>query len=79
AAHIPATLNVETADRLMAEAARALAGGTAFPVVPEMGAYWGPLDAALRTVFDDEEAKPDEVLQQAFEAVVEGVKQIREP
>lgn len=79
AAHIPATLNVDVPDRLITEAAKALAMGTTFPVIPEMGAYWGPMDAALRTFFDDEKARPEAVLQEAFEGVVKGIQQIRNP
>lgn len=79
AAHIPVTLNVDVPDRLIVEAAKALAMGTTFPVIPEMGAYWGPMDAALRTFFDDEKAKPEAVLQEAFEGVVKGIQQIRNP
>ncbi len=74
--HLPAALNVELADRLMQEATRALEGGTAFPVIPEMGAYWAPMDAAIKSVLNDD-VEPAKALQEAYDAVLEGIQQIR--
>ena len=42
-----------TPDRLRQQVVAAFEGGTAFPVIPEMGAYWGPMDTALKSVFDE--------------------------
>ncbi|MFZ5917197.1 MAG: sugar ABC transporter substrate-binding protein [Chloroflexota bacterium] len=74
--HIPATAGVEISDPLMQQAANAFAGGAAFPVIPEMGAYWGPMDTALKSVFD-EGADPAAALQQAYNTIVAAVADIR--
>ncbi|MBC8264913.1 MAG: extracellular solute-binding protein [Anaerolineales bacterium] len=74
--HIPAAAGVEVADPLLLQATEAFAGGAAFPVIPEMGAYWGPMDTALKSVFD-EGADPADVLQQAFETITAAIKEIR--
>ncbi len=76
AAHLPAVMNVELSDRLMQEATTALAGGTTFPVIPEMGAYWSPMDAALYAVLN-EDADPAKALQEAFDAVTAALKDLR--
>jgi arabinogalactan oligomer/maltooligosaccharide transport system substrate-binding protein len=74
--HIPAVAGVEVTDALMAQAVTAFEGGTAFPVIPEMGAYWEPMDNALKSVFD-EGADPAAVLQQAENSVVAKIAEIR--
>jgi arabinogalactan oligomer/maltooligosaccharide transport system substrate-binding protein len=76
AGHIPAVSGVEITDPLMAQAAEAFAGGAAFPVIPEMGAYWGPMDTALQSVFD-EGADPAAALSQAYNSVTAAVAEIR--
>jgi arabinogalactan oligomer/maltooligosaccharide transport system substrate-binding protein len=76
AGHIPAAAGVEVTDPLMAQAVEAFAGGAAFPVIPEMGAYWGPMDTALQSVFD-EGVDPAEALQQAFETITAAIEDIR--
>jgi len=76
AAHIPAIKGVEVADPLLKQAVEAFALGTAFPVIPEMGAYWGPMDTALKSVFD-EGADPAAALQQAYDSIVAKIKEIR--
>jgi arabinogalactan oligomer/maltooligosaccharide transport system substrate-binding protein len=74
--HIPAAAGVEVSDPLMLQAVEAFAGGTAFPVIPEMGAYWGPMDTALKSVFD-EGADPATALEQAFETITDAIADIR--
>jgi len=74
--HIPAVAGVEVSDPLMLQAVEAFALGTAFPVIPEMGAYWGPMDTALQSVFD-EGTDPAEALDQAFETITAAIKEIR--
>jgi maltose-binding protein MalE len=74
--HIPATMGVEVTDPLMLQAAEAFAGGAAFPVIPEMGAYWGPMDTALKSVFD-EGADPATVLATAEEEIIAKIAEIR--
>jgi maltose-binding protein MalE len=76
AGHIPAVSGVEITDPLMAQSAEAFAGGAAFPVIPEMGAYWGPMDTALQSVFD-EGADPAAALSQAYNSVTAAVAEIR--
>jgi maltose-binding protein MalE len=76
AGHIPAIAGVEIADPLMVQATEAFAGGTAFPVIPEMGAYWGPMDTAIQSVID-EGADPAEVLQEAFDSITAAIEEIR--
>ncbi len=74
--HIPSVVGVEVTDPLMLQAVEAFAAGTAFPVIPEMGAYWGPMDTALQMVFD-EGADPAEVLQTAFDSITAAIEEIR--
>jgi maltose-binding protein MalE len=74
--HIPAIAGVEVTDPLMLQAVEAFAGGAAFPVIPEMGAYWGPMDTALKSVFD-EGADPAEVLQAAYDSITAAIAEIR--
>ena len=76
AAHIPAISGVEITDPLVTQAAEALAGGVAFPVIPEMGAYWWPMEASLQSVFE-EGADPAAALSQAYNAIVTAVAEIR--
>ncbi len=76
AGHIPAISGVEITDPLMAQSAEAFAGGAAFPVIPEMGAYWGPMDTALQSVFD-EGADPTAALSQAYNSITAAIAEIR--
>lgn len=73
---IPAAKGVDVPDRLRQEAVAAFAGGVAFPVIPEMGAYWGPMDTALQSVFD-EGADPAAALATAEESVTAALVDIR--
>lgn len=72
AGHLPATQGVEISDPVMQQQYAAFQTGVAFPVIPEMGAYWGPMDTALKSVFD-EGADPAAALQAAFDAITEAV------
>jgi maltose-binding protein MalE len=74
--YFPSVAGVEVPDRLRQEAVAAFEGGTAFPVIPEMGAYWGPMDTALKSVFD-EGADPAAALQQAEESINAAIVEIR--
>ncbi len=74
--HIPAISGVEVDDPHMAQAVAAFADGVAFPVIPEMGAYWGPMDTALKSVFD-EGADPAAVLSQAYNSITDAIAEIR--
>lgn len=76
AAHIPATKGVEVTDPLMKAAAVAFEGGTAFPVIPEMNAYWDAVNNALKKAMD-EGVDPAAALTEAFDLVVAKVAEIR--
>jgi maltose-binding protein MalE len=74
--HIPSVAGVEVSDPLMLQAVEAFAGGVAFPVIPEMGAYWDPMQTALQSVVD-EGADPAVALQQAFDSITAAIEEIR--
>ena len=74
--HIPSAAGVEVTDPLMLQAVDAFALGTAFPVIPEMGAYWGPMETAIKSV-TDEGGDPAEALDQAFDTITAAIKEIR--
>jgi arabinogalactan oligomer / maltooligosaccharide transport system substrate-binding protein len=74
--HIPATVGVEVTDPFLEQAAVSFEQGTAFPVIPEMGAYWGPMDNALLAILN-EGADPAAALQEAYDAIVAAIAEIR--
>lgn len=76
AGHIPAVTGLELANPLLQQAAAALEGGTAFPLIPEMGCYWDPMDAALQSVFEDN-ADPAAALDQANSSIIRCIDGIR--
>ena len=76
AGHIPVVTDAEVTDPLMAQAVDAFAGGMAFPVIPEMDAYWLPMDAALESVFD-EGANPTQALRKAHDEIIDRIAEIR--
>ena len=47
AGHIPAISGVTVTDPLLQQAITAFKGGAVFPVIPEMGAYWDPMNNML--------------------------------
>ncbi len=55
-------------DPLISEAMLALAGGSPYPIQPEISLYTTPLDIALRSVFDGG-VIPQEALQKAADAI----------
>jgi arabinogalactan oligomer/maltooligosaccharide transport system substrate-binding protein len=69
AGHIPSVEGVTISDPLLQQAVVAMAGGTALPVIPQMGAYWGPMDTALKSVFDSA-ADPAQALQEAYDSIL---------
>ncbi len=79
AAHLPAVINVELPDPLMQEATQALLGGTTFPVIPEMSAYWGAMDTVINAVVIEDEKPEDPVkaLQEAFDTVTATLEKLR--
>jgi len=76
AGHLPAISGVEITDPHQAQLVAAFEGGTAFPVIPEMNAYWDPMNNALLQVVQ-EDADPATVLQEAFDLVTAKVAEIR--
>jgi arabinogalactan oligomer/maltooligosaccharide transport system substrate-binding protein len=77
AGNIPSILGVEVTDPIQQQALAAFEGGTAFPVIPEMGAYWDPVNNALLSVIE-KGTDPAEALQAAHDAVVVKIAEIRE-
>jgi arabinogalactan oligomer / maltooligosaccharide transport system substrate-binding protein len=69
AAHLPAITGVEVTDPLMSQMVTAFEGGTAFPVIPQMNAYWDPMGKALQTVLN-EGVDPATALQTAYDEVM---------
>jgi len=49
---VPALIDLELIDPLQKQASIAFADGIAFPVIPEMSAYWDPLNNALLSVVE---------------------------
>ncbi len=73
AGHIPSVFGVEIGDPLMQQAVDAMAGRVSFPILPQLGAYWEPMDTALQSVFDGT-ATPSEALEQAHDSVLQGIR-----
>jgi len=76
AGHLPAVSGVKVEDPLLAQMVKAFEQGTAFPVIPEMGAYWESMDNALKSVFD-EGADPAAALAKAEESIKAKIAEIR--
>lgn len=74
--HIPAITAVEVTDPMMQRAVEIFETGVAFPVIPEMNAYWAPMETAHKSVFD-EAADPAEALAQAEESITAAIADIR--
>ncbi len=67
-AFIPSNVNVAVDDPLRQQALEAFNGGIGWIVTPAMGAYWGPMETAQRSVISDG-ADPATALATAEEAV----------
>jgi len=76
AGHIPAVSGVEISDSLLQQQADALLNGAAFPVIPEMNAYWDPMNNALKAILTDGKDAATE-LQSAFDLVTAKIVEIR--
>jgi arabinogalactan oligomer/maltooligosaccharide transport system substrate-binding protein len=74
--HVPSGKTVSVRDPLVQQAMTALAGGTAYPLLPEADAYWVPLEAALLDIFE-RGVDPATALQQAYDAVNTRLAEIR--
>jgi maltose-binding protein MalE len=75
-AFIPSNVKVAVDDPLRLQALEAFNGGVGWIVIPEMGAYWGPMETAILSVLN-EGADPATVLQTAEESVLPAVVEIR--
>jgi maltose-binding protein MalE len=72
--HIPAITEVDVKDPLMAQAMKALAGGTTYPTLPQMSVYTTPLNSALKSIFDDGVA-PQDALQSAADTIQQALQE----
>lgn len=73
---IPVVKGMEVTDPIAKMEVAAFAGGTAFPVIPQMGAYWDPVNNAILAVLD-KGTDPKTALQEAFDAVSAAVAKIQ--
>ena len=70
---IPALTGVQVSDALVLQAMEALAGGTAYPNLPQIDFYAAPLDAALKAALSEGQP-PAEALQAADQAIRDAVQ-----
>jgi arabinogalactan oligomer/maltooligosaccharide transport system substrate-binding protein len=75
AGHIPAILGVELTDLLQSQEMETFIGATPFPVIPEMSAYWDPVNNALLSVIE-QGANPADALQTAHDNVLAKLAEI---
>lgn len=75
-AFIPSNTKVEVTDPLRQQALAAFEGGTGWIVIPEMGAYWGPTETAIKSVIETG-TDPAEALTTAEQAVIDAIAEIR--
>jgi arabinogalactan oligomer / maltooligosaccharide transport system substrate-binding protein len=68
--HIPSVTNVQVNDPLMQQAMEALEGNTPYPIDPALSGILDPLEAALRSVFE-ENLDPKDALQKAYDEIAE--------
>ncbi len=68
AGRLPVVSSVVITDPLLQQAKNVLSNGVSFPILPQLGSYWGPMDTALTSVFDSS-ADPALALQQAYDAI----------
>ena len=73
AAGIPVAKGMDITDPIAKMAIDGFAAGTAFPVIPQMGVYWDPMNNAILSVLD-KGTDPAVALQEAFDAVSKAVK-----
>lgn len=73
---IPVVKGMDVKDPTEKMEVAAFAGGTAFPVIPQMGAYWTPMNDAILSVLN-KGTDPKTALDDAFKLVTEGVANIK--
>jgi maltose-binding protein MalE len=64
AGQVPALMDVPVNDTFTQQIMQAMKGATAYPIQPEVQAYWGPLEMAMTSVFDGS-ATPADALKKA--------------
>ena len=75
---IPVLSNLQVVDPLIKQAMLAFEKGTAYPVFPDAGVYWQPLEDAMSSVFNGG-VDAAQALQQAQEAIMNGLEEARKP
>jgi len=75
-AFIPSNTTVEVTDPMRQQALAAFEGGVGWIVIPEMGAYWGPMETAVKSVLEGE-ADAASALATAEDSVNTGLVDIR--
>lgn len=73
AGHIPSVMDVNVDDPLLKQAMDAFEGGAPYPIDPGLPAYIDPLEAAMRSVFE-EHADPKAALQKAYDEILGKLK-----
>jgi ABC-type glycerol-3-phosphate transport system substrate-binding protein len=73
--HIPAVDDVPVEDPLLRQGREVLLGGTLFRARPEWDVYWGPMDTALRSVFE-QEYDPNPALETAYGQIMQAVRKM---
>lgn len=76
AGYIPVITGIDIKNPLVSEAYRALSDGIAYPGVPEIDAYWVPLESAIKSVVE-QGRDPGEALQQAEDEVNARLEKLR--
>ena len=69
-------MGLDLTDPLHKQAAAAFVNGTTLPVIPEMNAYWDPVNNALLAVVEGG-IDPLEALSAAEAAVIANISEIR--
>jgi arabinogalactan oligomer/maltooligosaccharide transport system substrate-binding protein len=73
---IPVVKGMDVKDPMEKMEVAAFAGGTAFPVIPQMGAYWDPMNNAILSVLN-KGTDPAAALKEAFDLVTAGVAKMK--
>ncbi len=73
AGHIPSVMRVKVDDPLLQQAMDAFEGGTPYPIDPALSLFLDPLEAAMRSVFE-ENTDPQAALQKAYDEILEKLK-----
>ncbi len=75
---IPAISDTQVIDPFIQQAMQAFDLGTAYPVFPDVGVYWQPIEEAMVSVFDGD-VDPGLALQQANDIIMSRLEEMRKP